>query len=76
MKLSKQQQRILTELYKGRVLTRHDSLDLGIAKIPTRISELIHKGYPIQKAPKKYFNRYGEAYHLKAYWIPANLRKV
>ena len=74
MKLSKQQQRILNELNKGRVLTRHDSLDLGIAKIPTRVSELIAKGYPIMKVPKKYYTRYGEPYHLKAYWIPKHLQ--
>ena len=74
MKLSKQQQRILNELNRGRVLTRHDSLDLSIAKIPSRVSELIAKGYPIHKAPKKYHNRYGEPYYLKAYWIPKHLR--
>jgi len=75
MKLSKQQKRILDALNKGRVLTRLDGLEYGIAKIPSRVSELIAKGYPIHKANKKYYNRYGEPYFLKAYWIPENLRK-
>ena len=74
MKLSKQQQRVLDGLIAGRVLTRMDGWEYGVAKIPTRVSELIAKGYPIQKAPKKYFNRYGEAYYLKAYWIPKTHR--
>ena len=71
MKLSKQQKRVLDALNAGRVLTRLDGLEFGVAKIPTRVSELIAKGYPIQKAQKKYFNRYGEPYYLKAYWIPS-----
>jgi len=74
VKLSKQQQRILDGLIAGRVLTRLDGLEYGVAKIPTRVSELIAKGYPIMKAQIKYFNRYGEAYYLKAYWIPKHLR--
>ena len=73
---AKQQKRVLEALEAGRVISRLDGLDMGVGKVPSRISELIDQGYPIMKAWKTYFNRYGEKIRVRCYWLPKDLKEV
>ena len=56
-----QQERILSYLQEGKVLTRLNAWDqLVILEAPARISELRNKGYGIKTGFKTVINRYGE----------------
>ena len=57
----KQQERILSYLQEGNVLTRLNAWsELGILEAPARISELKSKGHSILTSRKTVLNRYGE----------------
>lgn len=69
-RLSPQQQRILTYLEHGNVITNLQSWQvLGIYALSQRIGELISKGYVINKAWKSVHNMHGEKCRVRAYWI-------
>ena len=63
-------ERLLDYLNAGNVLTTLDGWQaLGIYAVSQRVGDLIKAGYPINKAWKEVFNRYGEKIRVRAYWI-------
>lgn len=65
-----QQERILSYLQEGKVLTRLNAWDqLGILEAPARISELRSKGYSIISKRKSVLNRYGEKVWIATWFM-------
>lgn len=54
-----QRDRVLDYLLDGGVLTDYNGVQIGVGAVRSRVSELIHQGYPIKKGWKKTKNQYG-----------------
>ena len=66
-----QQDRILTYLQTGKVLTRLNSWsELGVLEAPARISELRAKGILIETQMVAVKNRYGEKTRIAHWTLP------
>jgi hypothetical protein len=69
--------RLLDYLEAGHVVTNLEGWQaLGIYAVSQRIGDLIKQGYPIMKAWKTIYNRYGEKVRVRAYWLPKEFKEV
>ena len=69
--MKKQCERLLKYLEAGNVVTNLEGWQqLGIYAVSHRIGDLIKDGYPIHKAWKEVYNKYGEKIRVRAYWLP------
>ena len=65
-----QRQRVLDYMYDFGSITQHEaSLDLGVSRLASRVSELKKMGYPIVSEFVPVKNRYGETCHVKRYRV-------
>lgn len=63
-----QAQRVLDYIERFGSITQHEALiDLGVARLASRISELKKKGYNIVSEWVKVINRFGEPVSVKRY---------
>lgn len=64
----KQVERVLEYMRQFGSITQHEaSLDLGVQRLASRISELRKMGYPIEGTMVPVKNRFGETCHVKQY---------
>ena len=65
-----QRQRVLDYMHDFGSITQHQaSLDLGVSRLASRISELKKMGIPIVSEFEPVKNRYGETCHVKRYRV-------
>lgn len=65
-----QRQRVLDYMHDFGSITQHQaSLDLGVSRLASRVSELKKMGYPIVSEFVPVKNRYGETCHIKRYRV-------
>lgn len=65
-----QRQRVLDYMHDFGSITQHEaSLDLGVSRLASRVSELKKMGYPIVSEYVPVKNRYGENCHVKRYRV-------
>ena len=65
-----QRQRVLDYMHDFGSITQHQaSLDLGVSRLASRISELKKMGFPIVSEFVPVKNRYGETCHIKRYRV-------
>lgn len=65
-----QRQRVLDYMHDFGSITQHQaSLDLGVSRLASRVSELKKMGYPIVSEFVPVINRYGEKCHIKRYMM-------
>lgn len=63
-----QRQRVLDYMRDFGSITQHEaSIDLGVSRLASRITELKKMGYPITSQMQPVKNRYGETCHVKRY---------
>lgn len=65
-----QRQRVLDYMLQFGSITQHQaSLDLGVSRLASRVSELKKMGYPIVSEFEAVTNRFGEVCHVKRYRV-------
>ena len=65
-----QRQRVLDYMHDFGSITQHQaSLDLGVSRLASRVSELKKMGIPIVSEFVPVTNRYGEICHVKRYRV-------
>ena len=52
----------------GSITTMQAFLDLGVARLASRIHDLRRMGIEIESQTRKSVNRYGETTHYSVYW--------
>ena len=58
----------------GSITTRDAFLDLGVARLASRIHDLKKRGFEIESTSESALNRYGERVHYKRYTIKEKRR--
>lgn len=65
-----QRQRVLDYMHQFGSITQHQaSLDLGVSRLASRISELKKMGIPVVSEFEPVKNRFGETCHVKRYSV-------